>query len=299
MKQTSLTLAFLWLALASSATVQAETERGLSLEKDFRLGPVIHSGFTLYSPSPADRQYYLLEVRGENPEYGFSRLFLRVVSLYELLQLPELNTTSGTKRPVRMHHQFFTLGFESPILYPYTRPLALEWGWTGGFTLARVLFKNPEKPAAQQSGLGGLFADFPEIPATSLAQQKLNPAEPDTQFMGGELGTYFRYYQFYPFVPYLSGRMSFGNFFDLNGFVNGIEQKPTTPTPTPQASTSPLPKQRFFQSGFRLGYVLTGGFDVYLWTRGLLGLEYTMWTWDLGRGTDLTHSLVLKAGFLF
>lgn len=271
----------------------------MQTESDFRVGPVMQAGFALNGRAP-DRQFYQLELRGESPDHGFSRLFLRGITLFELLDLPSLNTETETiERSVRFHHQFITLGLESPLFYELTSPWDLEWGWAGGFTLARVQFKEPQK--ASNSGIGSLIADFPEIQPSSLGQPKANPAQPDAQFAGGELGSYLRYYGIYPLVPYVSGRLILGSFFDVAALVEGVEQSPasnpgiTTPPPTEQPRT----RQRFYQSGFETGVMLSAGLETYLGSRGVLGLEYSFWNWNWNRASDWSHFLSFKGGFLF
>lgn len=275
--------------------------RGMEMGEDFRLGPVIHTGLSLGLETPGDRQYYLFELRGESPNHGFSRLFVRLVSLYELLELATLNVAENAPvRTVRFHHQFFTLGLESPLFYELTSPLALEWGWTGGFTMAKATFKEPQKTITE--GFQSFLQDYPEIQPGALGQQKVNPAQADAQFAGAEVGQYVRYYGWYPFVPYASVRALPGLFLDTNALIKGVEQKPTpttVPTPVPSASASPT-FQREIKSGFQLGATGSIGLEAYLGTRGLVALEYTLWNWDwFNRPEDASHFLVLKAGFLF
>lgn len=258
----------------------------------------MQAGFALNGNAP-DRQFYQLELRGESPNHGFSRIFLRGITLFEVLDLPQLNTdTDSIERSVRFHQQFITLGLESPLFYELTSPWDLEWGWAGGFTLARVQFKEPQKTAT--SGIGSLIADFPEIQPSSLGQPKANPAQPDAQFAGGELGSYLRYYGLYPFVPYVSGRLILGSFFDVAALVEGVEQSPTnTGSLSVPAEDAPRTRQRFYQSTFETGLMLSAGLETYLGSRGVLGLEYVFWNWNWNRSTDWTHFLSLKAGFLF
>lgn len=276
--------------------------RGMDTPQDFRLGPILQGGISLYLDEPGDRQYYMLELRGESPDHGFSRIFLRGMSLYRLLDLPQLNVEEPTiERTVRFHHQFYTLGLESPVLFPETSPYNIELGWASRFTLARIQFRNTEKPEST-GGIADIFSDFTEIPPTQLgAQQKTNAQQADTQFLGGELGMYSRYYQFYPFVPYASARLMLGNFFDQDAFVNGVEQRrPTTSSTNAQPTPTPSPTfQREFKSGFKAGFVASAGLDVYIFSRGLIGLEYTFWQWDFGVPEDATHTLVFKSGFMF
>lgn len=271
--------------------------RGMDLAEEFRIGPIFHSGLALSNQISGDRQYYLLELRGESPNHGFSRIFLRTIALYELLSLPNLQTSSDSNpRQVRMHHQFFSLGFESPVFYEWSREQDIELGWTGGFTLAKVTFKEPQKTKDKSTGFGSLFSDYPEIQPSQIAQPKNNPAQQDAQFMGGMLGGYSRYYGFFPFVPYSSVSFSFGNFLDKSALVEGVEPKSSTTTPTNNTSTV---KQRIFQAAPRLGLSFSAGLDYYLFSRGLLGLEYSFWNWDINQSNDYTHFLSLKAGILF
>lgn len=269
------------------------------MPEEFRIGPVFHGGFAL--GQAGDRQYYVLELRGESPNYGFSRIFLRALTLYELLKLPNLSLPNDTNpRPVRMHHQFFSLGFESPGYSSWGQALDLEWGWTGGLTFAKVIFKEPQKAPNQNTGLMALFSDYPEIQPSQIAQPKNNPAQQDAQFVGGQLGLYGRYYGLFPWVPYLSLGLNLGSFLDKSALVEGIEQRPlANGTATNLPATTPLPRQRFFQSAFRSGPNLELGFDWYLFSRGVLGIEYIFWNWDFSQISDYTHILALKAGFLF
>lgn len=273
------------------------------MPQEFRLGPVFHSGVTLGGTTLGDRQYYLLELRGETPEIGYSRVFLRGVALYELLSLPTLNTTTPEANPrqVRLHQQFISFGFESPAYFSASRDWDLEFGWTGGFTLERVTFKEPTKPAGQDSGIGAIFSDYPEVQPASLGIRttQTNATQQDTQFFGGQLGAYGRYYGFYPFVPYLSLGLNLGSFLDKKALVEGVEQKAaTTGTPVPTPSASPT-KERQYKAAMVAGPILAAGIDVYILSRGLIGLEYTLWNWDFGQPADYTHFLSLKAGFLF
>lgn len=280
---------------------QAYSLRGMDLPEEFRVGPVFHGGIPLGGAQPGDRQYYLLELRGESPNHGFSRIFLRALTLYELLKLPNLSLQNDSNpRQVRMHHQFFGLGFESPIYYAWSQALDFELGWTGGFTLAKVLFKEPQKVAGQDTGLISLFSDYPEIQPSQIAQPKNNPAQQDAQFIGGQLGLYGRYYGFFPVVPYLSLGLNLGSFLDKSALVEGVEQSASGTAATPVLQPAkPLPRQRLFQSAFRTGPVLGLGLDCYLFSRGLLGMEYMLWNWDFAQTSDYTHVLTLKAGFLF
>lgn len=285
--------------------VQADTAlRGMETGEDFRLGPVIQAGFPLGLSQTGDRQLYQLELRGESPNHGYSRLSLRVITLYEMLELPRLNNTSGTEiidHRVRFHHQFLNLGLASPLFYELTRDLQFEGGWTAGFSLAQVNFTQPTASAASNP-LESLLGNYPKVDPTSLgARQKTNPAQADAQFAGGEFGGYMRYYGWYPFVPYAGAAFQIGSFLDLDGLIKGVEETPslgTTPTPTPSASTAPT-RQRVYQSGFRLGPTVNLGIETYLGSRGVLGVEYRLWNWDLGRSQDWTHFISLKAGFLF
>lgn len=292
----------LWPLLA--LTAQAATSlRGMETGEDFRLGPVLSTGLPLGIDEPGDRQFYSLSLQGESPNHGFSRFYLRVISLYELLDLPRLNDTSGAiERQVRFHHQFVTLGLESPLFYELSSPLNFEVGWSLGFSLARVTFKNPVKPAG--TGITSVFSDYPEITPSELgAQQKLNPAQPDAQFIGAELGFYTRFYHFYPFVPYAGVRANIGSYLDAPALINGVEPKvasttgTTGTTPTQPVTTT---RSRSYQSGFKFSPVGSLGLDFYLGSRGLLGIEASFWNWDIsGRPQDSTFFVSLKAGFLF
>lgn len=278
--------------------VRAATSlRGMETGEDFRLGPVLQTGLPLGTSEPGDRQYYLLSLQGESPNHGFSRIFLRVISLYELLDLPRLNDPSGAiERQIRFHHQFVSLGLESPLFYELTSPVNFEFGWSAAMSLARVTFKDPVKPAGD--GIASLFSDYPEIQPSSLgAQVKTNQAQADAQFLGGELGGYARYYGIYPLVPYAGLRLSLGSFLNAKSMFEGAES-PATPglSTEPQASS----RQRIYQSAFVFSPVASVGLDVYLASRGLLGLELGFWNWDiLNRIQDSTLFLSLKAGFLF
>jgi len=275
--------------------------RGMSSQDDFRLGPILQGGIALGIEVPGDRQFYQLELRGENPEYGFSRIFLRNISLFRILELPSLSNSSTIERRLRFHHQFFTLGFESPMWHQETRPYNLDWGWIAGFTLARATFKEPNR-AANQTGIEALFADYPEVIPTTVAQERRDPTSPETQFLGGEFGSYLRWYGLHPVVPYTSFRLNLGSFFDYNAFVNGEVQTPrpdlNNPTPVPTPSTPPQ-KQRYYKSSLRAGMGASAGIDVYIGSRGVLGLEYTLWNWDFGMAQDWSQFLAIKAGFLF
>ena len=280
--------------------------RGMEHGEDFRVGPVTHAGMALGLETPGDRQYYLLELRGESPNHGFSRIFLRTIALYELLELPQLNVPEGSTAAepgrFRFHHQFITLGFESPLFYDLTIPYDLEWGWATGFTLSRVTFKAKDKPA-DQGGIQAIFVDYPELQPSQIgAQQKSRPAQADAQFAGAELGSYLRYYGLYPLVPYASIRATPGSFLNIDALINGVEQTPTngstTPTPTPSTSPTPLPRQRQYVSAFQTGAAANAGVELYLGSRGVLALEYGIWNWNVFREQDWTQFLILKAGFL-
>lgn len=289
----------------------AASKRGMATDTDFRLGPVIHGGLALYDVNLPDRQYYALGIRGENPLLGYSRIYARVIGLFENLTIPKVEGGTRNARDVRFHHRFVTLGFESPIYFEETRELGLEFGWIAGFTIAQVQFKEPVKPVSDQENagiaefFGDIFSDFTEIPPASLARTQTNPNQSQTQFMGGEFGTYFRYYGLYPLVPYASARISLGNMLDLPALLEGVDKNiPTpisraTPTPNPTVSATPVPKERTFRPAFKTGPGLNVGLDYYLFSRGVLGVEYTMWNWDFDRESDYTHWLVVKAGFLF
>ncbi len=293
----------LCLSLLCAAPAWAYSSRGMTVPEEFRLGPVFHSGVTL-GGTLGDRQYYLLELRGETPNLGYSRVFLRGIALYELLSLPTLNTTTPEANPrqVRLHQQFISLGFESPVYFSASRDLDLEFGWTGGFTLERVTFKEPNKPVGQDTGIGALFSDYPEIQPASLGVRttQTNNTQQDTQFFGGQLGVYSRYYGFYPFVPYVSLGLNLGSFLDKKALVEGVEQKPTTTPGTPSTTPSASPiKERQYKASMVTGPILAAGLDIYILSRGLIGIEYTFWNWDFGQPADYTHFLSLKAGFLF
>jgi hypothetical protein len=277
--------------------------RGMTLPDEFRLGPVVHSGIAL-GGALGDRQYYLLEVRGESPNHGFSRLFLRGVALYELLSLPTLNTTTPDPNPrkVRLHQQFISLGFESPVYFERTRESDFELGWTGGFTLERVTFKEPTKAAGQDTGIGAIFSDYPEIQPANLGitTTQTNSTQQGTQFIGGQLGIYSRYYALYPFVPYLSLGLNLGSFLDKKALVDGVEQKVSNSLSVPVATPTAAPTlQRQYKSAMRVGPILSAGLDFYIFSRGLIGIEYTFWNWDYEQSADYSHFLALKAGFLF
>lgn len=294
----ALCLSLLWALPAWSYS-----SRGMTVPEEFRLGPVFHSGVTL-GGTLGDRQYYLLELRGETPNLGYSRVFLRGIALYELLSLPDLNTTTPQTtqpRQVRLHQQFISLGFESPVYFSASRDWDLELGWTGGFTLERVTFKQPTKPVGQDTGIGALFSDYAEIKPAELGVRttQTNATQQDTQFFGGQLGGYARYYGFYPFVPYLSLGLNLGSFLDKKALVEGVVQTPTSTTgATPTPSASPV-KERQYKAAMVAGPILAAGLDIYIFSRGLIGLEYTFWNWDFGQAADYTQFLSLKAGFLF
>lgn len=272
--------------------------RGMQTGEDFRLGPVITTGLPIGQNQVGDRQYYQFALQGESPNHGFSRIFLRVISLYELLDLPRLNDTSGAiERQIRFHHQFISLGFNSPLFYELSSPLNLEFGWEAGFNLAKVTFKNPQK--SESTGIISVFSDYPEIKPSELGARvtSTNPAQAETQFIGGELGFYSRYYGLYPFVPYAGLRINLGSYFDANGFIKGVAQNQAS---SGDQSSTPAVSQRVYQSGFRFSPIGAMGFDFYLGSRGLLGAELTFWNWDIiNRPQDNTLFLNIKAGYLF
>ncbi|HEY9843965.1 MAG TPA: hypothetical protein V6D23_26070 [Candidatus Obscuribacterales bacterium] len=280
--------------------VQAATSlRGMETGEDFRIGPVLTAGMPLGLAEPGDRQLYVVSLQGESPNHGFSRIFLRVVSLYELVNLPKLNDASGgIERQIRFHHQFATLGFESPLYYEVFSPLNLELGWSAGFSLARVTFKDPVKPAG--TSVISVFSDYPELkPANLGARLKTNQAQADTQFIGGELGAYLRYYQLYPLVPYASVHANLGSYFNAKAMFEGQVETPKTQPGQTAAPTSSA-RQRSFESSFSFSPTASIGLDLYLGGRGLLGLDFSFWNWDiLNRFQDNTFFLALKAGFLF
>lgn len=289
------------LSLLPGLTAHAESSlRGMETAETFRLGPVLNSGISLGQETPGDRQFYQLELRGESPAHGFSRIYLRTISLYELLDLPKLNDDSGAiENTVRFHHQFISLGMESPLFYEWTSPFDLEWGWAGGFTLAQVKFKGKDK--VDSTGFSGIVSDYPELQPSSLgAQQKTNAAQSDAQFAGGEIGSYVRYYGLYPFVPYTAAHLSLGSFLDTDALIHGVEQSSTSNSNT-QNSDAAIPSsyRRIYQSSFRTGASITAGFEIYLGSRGIFGLEYLFWNWNFDRSQDWSHFLIFKAGFLF
>jgi hypothetical protein len=271
--------------------------RDMTDAQEFRLGPIFHGAIPL--TGNGDRQYYLLELRGESPNHGFSRIFLRAISLYELLPLPNLTlTTDPNPRTIRLHHQFFSLGFESPIWHEATRHQDFEIGWSGAFTMAKVTLKEPRKITGQENGLAGLFSDYPEIQPGQIAQPKANPAQQDAQFLGGQFGGYLRYYGFFPIVPFVSAALQLGSFLDKTALVQGV--KVNTPVANTGNSSAVInTPQRIYQSAFRTGPLFSTGLEWYLFSRGLLGLEYTLWNWDFGQSQDYTQFISLKAGFLF
>lgn len=284
----------------------------METDSSFRIGPVLHSGFAfgglqLDEQHIGDRQYYSFELRGESPDHGFSRIYVRAIGLYELLELPQLNVELSEAVPeapiqhtTRFHHQLVSLGFESPLFYELTSPLNLEFGWVGGFTLAQVKFRDPQQP----TNIGPLIGDFAEVQPTRLgAQQKQNPAQQDAQFAGGELGGYTRYYQFYPLVPYASARLHLGSFFDTDAFINGVEQSPNPLSNRNTQNTSNQNEtptfQRVYQSAFTPGAMGSLGLEFYFGSRSLIGLEYSLWNWNWYRPQDWTHFVSFKGGFLF
>lgn len=274
------------------AALAEPTLRGMETGEDFRVGPVLTTGLPLGLEQPGDRQFYSLSFQGESPNHGFSRIFLRMISLYQLLDVPALNNFQATQ--VRFHHQFASLGFESPLFYELTGASNFELGWSAAFTIAKVTFKSPTKPAS--TGIASVFSDYPEVQPTSLgATAKLNTAQADTQFLGGEFGVYGRYYQFYPLVPYASVRFNIGSYFDADALINGVAPQ-SSATPTTGTAT----RERRYQSGIRWSPVASAGIDLHLGGRGVLGAEFEFWNWDLlGRPSDNTFFLALRAGFLF
>lgn len=285
--------------------------RGMQTPEDLRLGPVFASGVNIISANPGDRQYYLLSLRGESPNHGFSRVFLRGMSLFEQLKLPALNvvenedgtTTAPTntyenEREFRFHQRFLSFGLESPLYAELTLPRQFEVGWTAAFTLAQVEFKGLTKSD------DGPFTDYPTIePSTFANTFRQNQTQQQTQFFAGELGVYSRYYSLYPFVPYVAVRSFPGSLLDLDALISGVDKAtPTTlvrPTETTTDTETEVDKERGYRSGFQLGGMLSAGLEFYLGSRGLVGLEYTYWNWNLSRQQDWTHLIIFKAGFLF
>lgn len=271
--------------------------RGMATGEDFRVGPVLSGGVPFGLAEPGDRQFYSLSFQGESPNHGFSRIFFRMISLYELLDLPALS--SATAAEVRFHHQFASFGLESPLFYELTGPNNWEFGWSAAFNLARVTFK--QKTKSDPTGLASLFTDYPELKPTELqAQSKTNAGQADAQFLGGELGGYVRYYQLYPFVPYLSARINLGSYFDAPAMIQGIAPTSTTGQNSTTSTTTSTTRVRSYQSAFRWAPVFSAGLDFYIAGRGVLGAEINFWNWDwMNRPTDNTLFVNLKAGFLF
>ncbi len=290
--------------------------RGMDTGEDLRIGPVFHSGLALGLDTPGDRQYYLIEMRGESPNHGFSRLFFRGMSLFEILDLPALNLndegqpTSNTpfenERSLRFHQRFLSVGLESPLYHELTLPSQYEVGWTAAFTLAQVEFKGLQKPD------DNVFTDYPTIEPRQFANTfQQNQAQQQAQFFAGELGSYGRLYMFYPIVPYASVRLLPGSLLDIEALTEGVEKsQPVSnvrPTANPSASPSAEPQlERGYRSGFQMGGMATIGVETYLGSRGVIGLEYTLWNWTFAnlsgvnpRPDDWTQMLILKAGFLF
>ncbi len=286
--------------------------RGMQAPEDLRLGPVFASGLSLGLDTPGDRQFYQIELRGESPNHGFSRLFIRGMTLFEVLDLPALNVVSDdtgatpqnnnpyeNNRELRFHQRFISLGLESPVFAEWTLPRQFEAGWTAAFTLAQVEFKGLAKTAE------GPFADYPEIAPNQFANTfRQNQAQQQAQFFAGELGSYFRYYSLYPFVPFASIRALPGSLLDIDALLKGVEK--TTPTTlvrttpaTSETETATVELERGYRSGFQLGALFGAGVELYLGSRGLIGLEYNYWNWNVQRSQDWTHLIIFKAGFLF
>lgn len=287
--------------------------RGMQAPEDLRLGPVFASGLSLGLKTPGDRQFYQMELRGESPNHGFSRLFIRGMTLFEVLDLPALNVVAdenGTipqnnnayenNRELRFHQRFISIGLESPIFAELTLPRQFEAGWTAAFTLAQTEFKGLSKTTDSP------FADYPEITPSQFANTfRQNQTQQQAQFFAGELGGYFRYYALYPFVPFASIRTLPGSLLDIDALVKGVEKADptslvrTTPSSTSEDDPTPVQLERGYRSGFQLGALFGGGIELYLGSRGVLGLEYNYWSWNIQRSQDWTHLFILKAGFLF
>lgn len=295
-------IALAGLVALHPAAPAATNLRGMETGEDFRFGPVLSTGLPLGLAEPGDRQYYQLSLQGESPNHGFSRIFLRVISLYELLNILKLNDSSGAvERQVRFHHQFASFGLESPLFYELSSPTQFEFGWSAALSLARVTFKEPVKPAA--TGITSVFSDYPELAPSALgAQVKANQAQQDAQFIGSELGGYLRYYGLYPLVPYFRGGINLGSYFDANSMVKGSvpQPEPSASAATSTGNTRQTAPQRLYKSAFVFSPIASVGLDFYLASRGLLGVEFSFWNWDiLNRPQDTTFFLNLKAGFLF
>jgi hypothetical protein len=287
--------------------------RGMQAPEDLRLGPVFASGLSLGLDTPGDRQFYQMELRGESPNHGFSRLFIRGMTLFETLDLPALNVmpdaTGNTpqnnnpyenQRELRFHQRFISVGLESPVFAELTLPRQFEAGWTAAFTLAQAEFKGLAKTAE------GPFADYPEVTPNQFANTfRQNQAQQQAQFFAGELGSYFRYYSLYPFVPFASIRALPGSLLDIDALVKGVEKTSpttlvrTTPVTSETPSSTAAERERGYRSGFQLGALFGAGVELYLGSRGLVGLEYNYWSWNVQRSQDWTHLVILKAGFLF
>lgn len=294
MKQLVWLVAGLTVAGAPAAAA-APALRGMETGEDFRVGPVVSAGLPLGIEEPGDRQYYSLSFQGESPNHGFSRIFLRVISLYQLLDLPALGSFQATQ--VRFHHQFASVGFESPLYYELTRDANFEVGWSAAFTLAKVTFKSKDKPEA--TGITSVFSDYPELQPSSLgAQPKANAGQADVQFLGGEFGAYARYYQWYPLVPYASLRLNLGSYFDAPALIDGVVPQ-TTSTTTTTTTTTATPERKY-QTAMRWSPVFSAGLDLHLGGRGVIGAAFDFWNWDLlNRPVDNTYFVTIKAGFLF
>lgn len=296
----------------ASTTVFPEIHlRGMQAPEDLRLGPVVASGVNFGSGNVGDRQYYLISLRGESPERGYSRIFLRGMTLFEQLKLPALNVTptedgqSNTgqgsfenERELRFHQRFISFGLESPIYAELSLPRQFEAGWTAAFTLAQVEFKGLSKTSE------GPFADYPTVDPSQFANTfRQNQAQQQTQFFAGELGSYARYYGLYPLVPYISVRALPGSLLDINALIDGVDKATPTslvrPTESTPGTEDTVEKERGYRSGFQLGALFSTGLEFYLGSRGIVGVEYSYWNWNIGRSEDWTHLAIFKAGFLF
>lgn len=285
--------------------------RGMQAPEDLRLGPVFASGINFGSGNVGDRQYYELSLRGESPDHGYSRIFLRGMTLFRQLQLPALNVTTSAEgqssggtgnfeneRELRFHQRFISFGLESPIYAELTLPRQFEAGWTAAFTLAQVEFKGLTKPDNSP------FSDYPTVDPSQFANTfRQNQAQQQTQFFAGELGSYARYYGLYPLVPYVSVRALPGSLLDIDALIQGVDKaQPTSlvrPTESTGTSDESVEKERGYRSGFQLGALFSTGIECYLGSRGVIGLEYSYWNWNVGRSEDWTHLAIFKAGFLF
>jgi len=273
-----------------SANKAFAEERGFTGQNDFHIGTVIKIGIPLdasfslpcklIDPTCTgdidiagyglDAQFHQLSFWGENLIDGSSLITIKHRPISQIIDLnvsqttPQPNTVqppvslpSGSQGSTfSLTKRFIEIGICSPIYYEQKKKI--EIGWQGEIIYQRIEFD--EKTPAY------LKKDF-------------------NSNLGGSIGAYGKLYHLYPYVPYLKGAILMGNFLDMSKFFDGLFGSKAA-----GQSTQPV-----FQTGFKTGYSLDAGMDIYLFDRLIIGVSYSLWQLDI----DQTQFLNLQGGFLF